>query len=387
MSLEREKKRGMGIADLLSLLDKAKELELEDVEIVAEELSFELLPAVMQITPPTKPPPSSILELQKVTFEPPISTYPAQISQVQIGASNKEGGTRRNTIKIGGEKCPAFCRFEYKTPNRPVVALDVFDLLPPLPKTIKDYYKDVLEDQVAWINKCVGEYGADLATLHLLSTDPSTKNTPATEAAKFVDKILDVVDVPLMIGGSGDPIKDLEVFSEVAKVAKGEKLVLASATIDMELEKLAKVVVENNQNIIALAFLDMNQVKQLNRKLMDGGVTKDQLITDPSTGGLGYGIEYTFSMMERMRLAGLMGDEAMQVPISCAATNGWAAREAWMKTEEWGPREFRGPLWEAVTGILGLFAGADLFMMMHPLAARILRTYLKYFRTLLSRGT
>lgn len=373
----------MGLEEILSLFQKMGSVELENVEIVADELTLKLIPTIMQVatsavpsTPPTAQVtiPEKPLQLETATLEMPIFTYSGKIAEVQIGATAKEGGTRKKSIKIGGEECPAFYKFECSTPHRPVVALDVFDLLPPLPKTIKNYYRDVLKNHAEWIKKSVYEYGADLVTLHLVSTDPSVPNsTSAENAAKFVDKILDQVDVPLMIGGSGDPSKDVEVFAEVAKVAKGEKVVLASATVDMDLGKVAKIVMENKQNIVALAFLDINQVKELNSKLLDNGVDKTQLITDPSTGGLGYGIEYTFSMMERMRLAGLMGDPIMQIPISCAATNGWAAREAWLDNPSWGPREHRGPLWEAVTGIMGLFAGADLFMMMHPLAAQILK--------------
>ena len=397
--------RGVGVPELLKLLKNVKKLSFEDVEIVAEELTFELIPIILQAvspetqktlnqvkervaelasllgiatptpTPPTAPPPvvEKPLELEKVTFEPPIFTYTGEIAEVKIGATANEGGTRRKVIKIGGEKSPAFYRFESPTPNRPVVALDVFDELPPLPKTIKECYRDVFKDHAAWMNKCIEEYKADLVTVHLVSTDPSGTNTPAPEAAKFIDKLLDAVDYPFLVGGSGDPEKDLKVFNEVGKVAKGERIVLASVTLDMDLQQSAKIISENGLDVIALAFLDINQVKELNSKLMDYGVSKNNLITDPSTGGLGYGLEYTFSMMERMRLAGLMGDPSMQVPISCAATNGWAAREAWLKFDEWGPREYRGPLWEAVTGLLGLFAGADLFMMMHPLAAQIVK--------------
>ena len=373
----------MNLADLLSFFQKMGGVELENVEIEAEELTLKLIPTIMQVATSVNPVQQTIakaaipgkpLQLEKTTFELPISTYTGEIAEVQIGATAKDGGTRKNSIKIGGEKCPPFYKFECQTPNRPVVALDVFDSLPPLPKTIKNYYRDVMDKHAEWINKSVYEYGADLVTLHLVSTDPSVPNsTSPKDAAKSVEKILDQVDVPLMIGGSGDPAKDTEVFAEVAKVAKGEKIVLASATVDMDLEKVANIVSENDQNLVALAFLDINQVKELNSKLLDSGINKTQLITDPSTGGLGYGIEYTFSMMERMRLAGLMGDPIMQIPISCAATNGWAAREAWVKEDSWGPREYRGPIWEAVTGIMGLFAGADLFMMMHPLAAQILK--------------
>jgi len=379
--------RGIGVAELLALLDKAKAVELKDVEIAAEELTFELLPVVLQAAQPSVAPAApevpavpapeeKPLQLEEVEFKPPAQTYAAQIAEVQIGATSREGGTRSRVIKIGGEKCPAFYRFEQPTPWRPVVALDVFgvDVLPPLPKTIKQWYADVLEDRAAWAEKCMKEYGADLVTFHLISTDPSLPNsTPAPEAAKFIDQMADKISDPFMIGSAGDPAKDLEVLKEVAKVVKGERIVFASVTLDMDLEVSAKAIAENNLDLIALAFLDINQVKELNSKLMDFGVPKNNLITDPSTGGLGYGLEYSFSMMERMRLAGLKGDPSMQIPISCAATNAWAAREAWAKIAEWGPREYRGPLWEAATGLAGMLAGADLLMMMHPLAAKIVK--------------
>ncbi|RLI27066.1 MAG: CO dehydrogenase/acetyl-CoA synthase subunit delta [Candidatus Hecatellales archaeon] len=373
--------RGIGVAELLSLLEKSKAVELKDVEIVAEELTFELLPVVLQAAAPAAPPPAAPpeekpLELERVSFEPLTQTYVGEIAEVQIGATSKEGGTRSRVIKIGGEKSPPFYRWEQPTPWRPVVALDVFgvDILPPLPKTIKQWYMDVMDDRAAWAEKCMREYGADLVTFHLISTDPSLPNsTPAPEAAKFIDKMADKISDPFMIGSAGDPNKDLEVLQEVSKVVAGERVVFASVTLDMDLEASAKALTKSNLDVIALAFLDINQVKELNSKLLDLGVPKNNLITDPSTGGLGYGLEYTFSMMERMRLAGLKGDPSMQVPISCAATNAWAAREAWAKIEEWGPREYRGPIWEAVTGLAGMLAGADLLMMMHPLAAKIVK--------------
>ena len=398
------------VKSLLDLLDQAKVLELRDVEVLAEELAISIAPQVVQAIPPAvqqahahleeavkllrqvlglpaappavappppaappAPPAPAVPELVKATFEPPVFTYTGRIAEVQIGATSAEGGTRKKVIKVGGETCPPFYRFESVPPNRPVVALDVFDTLPPLPKTIKDYYRDVLKDHVAWVNKCVEEFKADLVTLHLISTDPALENRPAEEAAKFVRKVLDQVDIPVIVGGSGNPDKDLVVFEKVAEETSGERLVMASVTVDMDVARAAQAISKHGHNVIALAFLDINQVKELNRKLMDAGMPKDHIITDPSTGGLGYGIEYTFSVMERMRLAGLMGEEAMQVPISCAATNAWAAREAWMPADEWGPREYRGPLWEITTGLVNMLAGADLFMMLHPLAAMTLK--------------
>ena len=363
---------------LFKLLDEAGELELEDVTIEAEELAIEFLPVVMQALARAAPEAAvalkKVIELKAEKFEPPVFKYPGSIVEVQIGATRAEGGTRGKVIKIGGDTCPPFYRFESPPKNRPVVALDVFDQpVVPLAGPVKSAYKDVLNDPAEWAKKAIEVYGADLISLHLVSTDPTIKDTPVQEAAKAVERVLQAVDVPIIVGGSGNPQKDLQLFQYVGEMTAGERLVFASATIDMNLEEVAKIMKKTGHNLVALAFMDINQAKELSRKLMDGGLPKDHLILDPTTGALGYGIEYSFSLMERIRLAGLMGDEILQVPISCAATNAWAAREAWMKVDEWGPREYRGPLWEATTAIVGLMAGADLFMMMHPLAAKIVK--------------
>jgi acetyl-CoA decarbonylase/synthase complex subunit delta len=366
------------VLNLFKLLDEADELELEGVTIEAEELAIELLPVIMQAL--AKAAPETAVALQKVVelkaekFEPPVFKYPGSIAEVQIGATRAEGGTRGKVVKIGGDTCPPFYRFESPPKNRPVVALDVFDQpVVPLAGPVKSAYKDVLNDPSEWAKKAIEVYGADLISLHLVSTDPTIKDTPIQEAAKTVERVLQAVDIPIIVGGSGNPQKDLQLFQYVGDITAGERLVFASATIDMNLEEVAKIMRKTGHNVIALAFLDINQAKELSRKLMDGGVPRDHLILDPTTGALGYGIEYSFSVMERIRLTGLMGDEAFQVPISCAATNAWAAREAWMKVDEWGPRDYRGPLWEATTAIVGLMAGANLFMMMHPLAAKIVK--------------
>jgi acetyl-CoA decarbonylase/synthase complex subunit delta len=95
---------------------------------------------------------------------------------------------------------------------------------------------------------------------------------------------------------------------------------------------------------------------------------------DTTTAALGYGLDYAFTIMERARLAALMGDPELQHPMSSGTTNAWAAREAWKKlAPQWGPREYRGPMWETVTALTLLFAGVDLFMMMHPAAVKTLK--------------
>ena len=315
------------------------------------------------------------MELLKLEFKTPPVEFKYDIAEVQIGATKAEGGSRGKVIKVGGEKAPLAFRFLEIPKNRPVVALDVFDSPPPLPKHVKKHYMDVLHNPPAWARKAINMFGADLCSVHLVSTDPGFKDAPPSEAVKTIEEVLQTVDTPIIVGGSGNPEKDLKVFDAVGAATQGERLVLASVTLDMDVPKYCEIVNKYGHVALALAFMDINQVREIAKKVLDNGVPRDRMIVDPSTGGLGYGIEYSFSIMERMKLLALNGAEELRAPISCAATNAWAAREAWMKdVPEWGPREWRGPLWESATALSLMLAGADLFMMLHPLSAKIVKS-------------
>jgi acetyl-CoA decarbonylase/synthase complex subunit delta len=258
-------------------------------------------------------------------------------------------------------------------PHPPVVALDIFDMKVPLAKAVKMHVKDVMEDPAAWAKLAVDKFGADMLTLHLISIDPLIKDASPKEAVKTVEKVVQAVDVPLMIGGCGDPVKDANVFEAVAEAFKGERLLINSLTRDMDVERCAKYVKKNGHVALSFTPMDMNMARELNRKLYDY-LPKEDIVMDLTTAALGYGLDYAFTNMERARLAALMGDPELAHPMSSGTTNAWAAREAWMQmAPEWEPRELRGPLWEITTALTLLLAGVDLFMMMHPAAVKTLK--------------
>jgi acetyl-CoA decarbonylase/synthase complex subunit delta len=376
---EEEKKAGIALdPELLKLLTSFAEVELEDVEIELGDLELWFQPgavAAPRVLAPPKVKPTTILE---APFTIPIDTYPGQIAEVKLGATKGEGGTRGKSIVIGGEKSPAFYTFENPTPHAPVISFDVFDMKVPLAKAVKMHVQDVLEDPAAWAKLSVDKFGADMITLHLVSIDPlnPTPSTPK-EAAKTVENVLQAVDVPLIIGGCGDPKKDLEVFEKVTEVAEGERLLISTVTLDMDIERTAKAVKDHGHVVLAFTPMDMNQARELNRRLFEL-LPKDQIVMDTTTAALGYGLDYAYTIMERARLAGLMGDPELQQPMSSGTTNAWAAREAWQEmAPEWGPRELRGPIWETVTALTLSLAGVDLFMMMHPAAVKTLKDVIK----------
>lgn len=369
---------------LLELLAKLQEVELEDFEMDAGDLELWLQPSAVaaptfvrrKTVPALKAKPTKIVEQE---FVPPVDTYAGKVVEVKLGATRSEGGTRGKSLTIGGEIAPAFYSFEKVMPNPPVVAVDVFDMKVPLAKAVKMHVKDVMEDPAAWAKLAIEKFGADLLTIHLISVDPlfKEKSRSPKEAAKTVEEVAQAVDVPLVIGGCGDPVKDANVFEEIAETFGGERFLINSITRDMDVERCAKYVKKNGHVALSFTPMDLNMARELNRRLYDFLPAED-IVMDLTTAALGYGLDYAFTNMERAKLAALMGDTELAQPMSSGTTNAWAAREAWMKMgPEWEPRELRGPLWEVTTALTLLLAGVDLFMMMHPAAVKTIKDVTK----------
>jgi acetyl-CoA decarbonylase/synthase complex subunit delta len=251
-------------------------------------------------------------------------------------------------------------------------------------KAVKSNYEDVMDSPAEWAKKNVKEFGADMVTIHLISTDPNIKDTSAKEAAETVADVLQAVDVPIVIGGSGNPEKDPEVLEKAAEIAQGERVLLASASLNLDYERIAAAAKQYGHVVLSWTQLEINAQKELNRKLMKQcNVNREDIIMDPTTAALGYGLDYAYTNMERIRLAGLIGDDELNFPMSSGTTNAWGARESWMidsplkEDSDWGPREYRGPIWEIITGLTLALAGNDLFMMMHPASVAVLKEITK----------
>jgi acetyl-CoA decarbonylase/synthase complex subunit delta len=362
----------------MEILAKLQGVELENIEMKAD--NMQMCSKQGRISRPTSakpkpeaPPKTGPHEKVKEEFVPSLETYPSKIAEVKLGATKSEGGTRSRSLTIGGETTPAFYTFGGRMPHPPVVAVDVFDMKVPLARAVKMHVKDVMEDPAAWAKLAVDRFEADMLTLHLVSADPLIKDTSPKEAAKTVEEVAQAVDVPLIIGGCGDPIKDADVFEVVAEEFAGERFLINSITRDMDVERCAKFIKKNGHVALSFTPMDLNMARELNHRLYDF-LPRESIIMDLTTAALGYGLEYAFTNMERARIAGLKGDPELAHPMASGTTNAWAAREAWMEMgPEWEPRELRGPLWEVTTGLTLLLAGVDLFMMMHPAAVKTLK--------------
>ena len=378
--LSEKKKEILQISlDLLETLAKFQQIELEDVELTFDELELRLSPGMVMGAPAAIPTPVAVrakpTSLLEAEVGIPMLDYPGSVVEVRLGATKAEGGTRESSIVIGGETAPAFYNFQQKLPHKPVIAFDVFDWPKvPLPKAMKMHFREVLESPAEWAKLCVEKFDAEMINVHFLTIDPLIEDAPPSAAVRIVEEVLQAVDVPIAIGGCGDPQKDLNVFKAIAEATAGERLLFGSVTLDMKIEETARIIKEHGHAVIAFTSMDVNKARELNRKLYDF-LPKEDIVMDTTTAALGYGLDYAFTVMERCRLAALKGDPELNHPISSGSTNAWAAREAWMKMgPEWSPRELRGPIWETITAQTLLLAGVDYFMMMHPASVKAIRT-------------
>ena len=306
-----------------------------------------------------------------VAFEIPKVTYTGKIKEIKLGKGPK-------AVAVGGETAYPFHLFEGEMPNPPRIAMEVYDAAPDdWAEAALEPFKDVVNDPVAWAKKCVGSYGAEMIALQLVSTDPNGLNRSGEEAAQTAKKVAGAVDVPVIVWGSGNADKDSDVLRKVAEACDGMNLIIGPVVED-NYKQVGAGAIGYKQTAIASSPIDINLAKQLNILLGNLGVPDEQIIVDPTTGGLGYGIEYTYSVMERDRMAALtQQDERLQFPILCnMAKEVWKTKEAKTKTEDaptLGDAQKRGILMEATTAVMLLLAGADVLVMRHPEAIRLVR--------------
>ncbi|MCG2827627.1 CO dehydrogenase/acetyl-CoA synthase subunit delta [Methanothermobacter sp. K4] len=354
------------LTELLKLLQNTESIEINEFRMDVDELELHIMPALQRAIQKTVEVREAVEALPEEEFEPPVKTYPGEVAQVKLGEGTRE------PVYLGGQK--ALYRFEEPQPNPPVVTFDVFDIpMPGLPRPIREHFSDVMEDPGDWARKAVKDYGANMVTIHLIGTGPKVMDKSPREAANDIEEVLQAVDVPLVIGGSGDPEKDPLVLEKAAEAAEGERCLLASANLDLDYRKVARAALDHNHAVLSWAITDVNMQKTLNRYLMKEGLKREDIVMDPTTCALGYGIEFSIDVITRTRLAALKGDADLQMPMSSGTTNAWGSREAWMKKDEWGPTDYRGPLWEIVTGLTMMLSGVDIFMMLHPTSVRLLR--------------
>jgi acetyl-CoA decarbonylase/synthase complex subunit delta len=296
-------------------------------------------------------------------IEIPKDKWPGKIKSVTIGATAAEGGTRAKSITIGGQTTMPYLHYEAPMPNKPVIAIEIKSRKPddwsPL---LAEVWGDAMNDAAQWAKKAE-EAGADLLVLALMLADSPE------DAVKAVKAVLAASGLPLVVWGPGQAEKDNELLVPVAEATKGEKLVLGICE-DKNYRTIVATAMANGHLVEARTPMDVNLAKQLNILVTDMGLPADRVIMDPTTGALGYGIEYGYSVMERLRLAALQGDAMTQLPMMVTpGFEAWKAKESKVGEgvpEAWGDWKARAIHWETITATALVESGADIVVLRHP---------------------
>ncbi|MEI8183379.1 MAG: anaerobic carbon-monoxide dehydrogenase catalytic subunit [Desulfomonile sp.] len=305
--------------------------------------------------------------------ELPKVKYSGRIREVKIGKPGTE-------VVVGGETGYSFYSFEGKTPNPPKLALQVLDIEPEeWADEAKEPFKDVLGDPVAWAKKCVDEYKADIVCLWLTGTDPNGKNLSADHASQMAKKVAEAINVPLIVWGVSNEEKNTEVLKAVAEACSGLNVVIGPVT-EGNYKQIGAAAIAYKHVVAANSPIDINLAKQLNILLENLGVPNDKILVDPTTGSVGYGMEYCYSIMERIRQAALtQNDDKLQYPIiSNIAEEVWKTKEAKLRSEDdpkLGNAGTRGINLEAITALSALQAGSDILILRHPKTLAHIRKY------------
>ncbi|MBF0201157.1 MAG: acetyl-CoA decarbonylase/synthase complex subunit delta [Desulfamplus sp.] len=308
-------------------------------------------------------------------FEMTKESYAGSIKGITIGKGDK-------TLTIGAESCYPFYQFEGDMPNKPVIAMEIWDTEPKdWPETALAPFKDVVSDPAAWAKKCVETYGAKLIVLQLKSIDPNDMDASPEDASATVKKVLAAIDVPLIVWGCTSPAKDEAVLKKIAEECQGENLILGPVE-EKNYKGIGAAAMGYGHAVISSSPIDVNLAKQVNILLENLGVPLNKVIVDPTTGGLGYGLEYTYSVMERLTMAAMtQGDDKLQNPlVNNLANEVWKCKEAKQTVAdapELGDPERRGILMEAVGAVCYFMAGSNIMIMRHPEAIKLAGSFVE----------
>jgi acetyl-CoA decarbonylase/synthase complex subunit delta len=303
--------------------------------------------------------------------------WTSKVNPVVIGATSADGGTRTSTVTVGGATTLPFLAFEGDVGRPPAIAVEVWDSGgESWPGPLQEVYGEALRSPGAWAKKAV-ENGAELICLRLMGAHPDAGDRSPDACAAMVKEVLESVGVPLIVWGCGVDEKDNEVIPAISSAAHGENCLLGTAR-EKNYRTIVAVCLADKHKLLAESPLDINIAKQVNILCSDAGYPLEDIVIFPTTGALGYGIEYAYSMQERGRLAGLTGDKLLAQPVLCdAGFEAWRAKEAKTPPFEGVTDETRpqwGVMWEAATAMVLMQSGTEIIVMRHPDAIEHVRT-------------
>lgn len=307
-------------------------------------------------------------------FKKTVQKFSGKICEVEIGVGEK-------AIKLGGESTLAFHTFDGNVGNAPKVGMEISDVCPEeWTDALKEIYKDVSNDPVAWAKFVEEKYAPDFICLKLDSADPNGLNKDVAESAKAAKAVAEAVKTPLVIAGTGNHDKDAKLFEKVAQELDGHNVLLLAAVEDNYKTVAAAGAMAYSHKVGAESSVDINLAKQMNILVNQLGVANDKIVDNAGSAAAGYGYEYVVSTLDRIRLAALgQNDKTLQVPIITPVSfDTWKVKESVEPEADsplWGSQEDRGIAMEIATATGVLASGSNAVILRHPKSVETIKKF------------
>ncbi len=302
-------------------------------------------------------------------FKKSVQKFSGKICEVEVGAGEK-------AMKLGGENVLPFYSFDGEVGNTAKVGMEISDDVTEWPQLLKDFYKDVCGDPVAWAKYVEEKYAPDFICLKLDSSDPNGQDKPVEECAKVAKAVVEAIKVPLVVSGTGTHDKDAKLLEKVAAELDGHNVLLLAAVEDNYKTIAAAGAMAYNHKVGAESSVDINLAKQMNILVNQLGVQNDKIIDNVGCAAAGYGYEYVISTLDRIRLAALgQDDKTLQVPIITPVSfETWKVKES-IDADAWADQEGRAIAMEVTTAAGVLTSGSNAVILRHPKSVETIKKF------------
>ncbi|MCQ2957854.1 MAG: hypothetical protein MJ180_03010 [Candidatus Gastranaerophilales bacterium] len=297
-----------------------------------------------------------------MSYEIPVKSFKSEIRGINFDSINYQSS---NSL--------AFLKSENGI-TKSLLALEIlFNIPKNYSPVLKNYWGEIINNMLEWF-KAAQELPCDIIGLKFNITEEKEIDK-AVETLKDICKI---ANKPLLITGSNKKDLDGLLLPRLAEIPS--KPCIIGIAEEETYKSITKIVSKKGHYIIARTPIDINLAKELNILLTEENVSPDKILIDTNMAALGYGLDYGYSIMERVKLAGLDGDEMLNMPIiAFVGEEEWKAKEARVADfdENYGVFDERALAWESSTATAIMLAGANILVIWHPDVIKELKSFME----------
>lgn len=273
-------------------------------------------------------------------------------------------------LKIGGESTN-----DSFLASKPVFALElnIFNF-EASSHIVKDYYAKCKVQNAKCLVETAQASDCDILALKF-NTPEDNLDENIKKAQTLLQELLPVIKKPLLVRGINNKSVDIKLLPALMEVLDRE--VIIAFADENTYKEIVPSVVKGGHILAIRTPIDINLAKEMNILTSDMGLNLDKILIDTDMGGLGYGLEYGYSIMERIKLAAFEGDKMLNMPlIAFAGEEALKAKETKSNTfdKNFGDFKERSIMFEITTASAVIAAGANLIVLEHPDSVKVLKS-------------